>query len=90
MGTGPHEPGADAGPGPARHFAGAVHAASRGEGDVSPPRAGVNWVPAVGIVAVFYSVGFVSQLREIYRLTEGLQRERASLLKQLDLLRCGL
>lgn len=30
---------------------------------------------------------FVFHLREIYRLTEGLQRERESLLKQLDLLR---
>lgn len=29
----------------------------------------------------------VVQHREVYRLTEGLQRERASLLKQLDLLR---
>lgn len=31
----------------------------------------------------------VVQHREIYRVTEGLNRERASLLKQLDLLRYG-
>lgn len=29
----------------------------------------------------------VLQLREVYRVTEGLHRDRASLLKQLDLLR---
>lgn len=31
----------------------------------------------------------MSPFREMYRVTEGLQREKQSLMKQLDLLRCS-
>lgn len=84
--AGTHLPGADVGTGAAGSFAGAGISTTAGERDVSLcgffGGGSFVWLRIKHIIFLFY--------REMYRITEGLQREKQSLMKQLDLLRWAL